>query len=308
MSNPIPRRNNAYGYPNASTALFPEPIRNALPPTVYDFNEIGTYWVDTTNSDLYFLLSISGGQANWYKITTSSGAGVFSSLTVNPGPVTTSGTGAVNISADAVATTVNVGTGAGVKAVTIGSTNTTSATTIQGGSGKVTISDNANVAGAITLSTNGGTTETIYLTNTLGNTSAAIRLTALAGGVTLVGNGDIPGAISIGANAGVSETVLINSAQGTGAASVDISSTAGGVTVSAATNLTLTGTTGIVLSGDLSLVAAGPKILSGAGSPDTVVTAPKGSFYLNTTGSGVADRAFINTDGATAWTAVTTAT
>lgn len=45
----------------------------------------------------------------------------------------------------------------------------------------------------------------------------------------------------------------------------------------------------------------------GTGSPNTALTAAKGSLYLRTDGSGVADRAYINTDGATAWAAVTTA-
>jgi hypothetical protein len=51
---------------------------------------------------------------------------------------------------------------------------------------------------------------------------------------------------------------------------------------------------------------AGPQILVGAGAP-TSVTAPKGSFYLNTTGSSTSTRAYINTDSGTTWTAVTTA-
>ena len=58
---------------------------------------------------------------------------------------------------------------------------------------------------------------------------------------------------------------------------------------------------GVVLGG-------GPKVVAGSGDPNTVVTAPLGSLYLNTAGSSTSDRAFINTNGATAWTAVTTAT
>ena len=46
-----------------------------------------------------------------------------------------SGTGTMNISSDAAATAVNIATGAGVKALTLGSTNTTSSTTIQTGTG-----------------------------------------------------------------------------------------------------------------------------------------------------------------------------
>lgn len=46
----------------------------------------------------------------------------------------------------------------------------------------------------------------------------------------------------------------------------------------------------------------------GTGSPSTVVTAAQGSLYLRYDGSSTSTRAYINTDGVTAWTAVTTAT
>jgi len=48
-------------------------------------------------------------------------------------------------------------------------------------------------------------------------------------------------------------------------------------------------------------------ILSGAGDPNGVFTATKGSLYLNLTGSGAADRAWINTNSGTAWTNLVTA-
>jgi hypothetical protein len=45
-------------------------------------------------------------------------------------------------------------------------------------------------------------------------------------------------------------------------------------------------------------------IYYGSGAP--TVTAAKGSLYLRSDGSGVNDRAYINTDGSTTWTAVVT--
>jgi len=50
---------------------------------------------------------------------------------------------------------------------------------------------------------------------------------------------------------------------------------------------------------------AGLVILSGSGAP--TMEAPKGSLYLRTDGSGTSDRAYINTDGSTTWTSITTA-
>lgn len=46
------------------------------------------------------------------------------------------------------------------------------------------------------------------------------------------------------------------------------------------------------------------EISSGSGAPTHI--APRGSLYLNTAGSGVADRAYINTLGTGVWTAVST--
>lgn len=56
--------------------------------------------------------------------------------------------------------------------------------------------------------------------------------------------------------------------------------------------------------------SAGPQILTGTAAPATAVTAPKGSIYIRT-GAGATSastRLYVNTDGATAWTAITTAT
>ena len=48
------------------------------------------------------------------------------------------------------------------------------------------------------------------------------------------------------------------------------------------------------------------KVLVGSGVPS--MTAAKGTLYMRTDGSSTSTRAYINTDGAAAWTAVTTAT
>jgi hypothetical protein len=47
-------------------------------------------------------------------------------------------------------------------------------------------------------------------------------------------------------------------------------------------------------------------VFFGSGTP--TLSAAKGSLYLRSDGSGPGDRMYVNTDGATAWTAVTTAT
>lgn len=52
-------------------------------------------------------------------------------------------------------------------------------------------------------------------------------------------------------------------------------------------------------------VGGSPQICFGSGVP--TLSAPKGSLYLRTDGSGVADRAFIATDAVGTWTAISTA-
>lgn len=51
--------------------------------------------------------------------------------------------------------------------------------------------------------------------------------------------------------------------------------------------------------------SSGPNVYTGSGAP--TVSAPKGSLYLRTDGSTTNDRAYINTNGTTTWTALTTA-
>jgi hypothetical protein len=61
------------------------------------------------------------------------------------------------------------------------------------------------------------------------------------------------------------------------------------------------GVTGAVTIG----AVGGPTITAGAGAPSA--SAPKGSLYLNTTGSSTSTRLYVN-NGTTNWIAITTAT
>lgn len=59
-------------------------------------------------------------------------------------------------------------------------------------------------------------------------------------------------------------------------------------------------------SGPRIQVDGGAQILSGSGSPNGSVTAPKGSLYLRTDGSSSTNRAYINTNSGTSWTNIDT--
>lgn len=55
----------------------------------------------------------------------------------------------------------------------------------------------------------------------------------------------------------------------------------------------------------VTLGSSAPGIYVGSGAP--TISAAKGSLYIRSDGSGVADRAYVNTNGSTTWTAIATA-
>ncbi len=79
-------------------------------------------------------------------------------------------------------------------------------------------------------------------------------------------------------------------------------------TVTATGNVTADSATAVVAGGAASFLAtstAGLGVYFGSGAP--TVSAAQGSLYLRTDGSSTSTRAYVNTDGATTWTAITTA-
>jgi len=183
-------------------------------------------------------------------------------------------------------------------------------TAIGGGSSEVsTINNLPPTAGNITIAgtasqisiANAGSTVTLSLPNAItvpGSLTATTTLhanTTVTSGTTMTaGTGFTSTAGNIVATAGaVNAGTTMTAGTGITATTGNITATTGNFVASAAG-------AGVVLGG-------GPKVVAGSGDPNGAVTAPQGSLYLNIAGSGVADRAFINTNGITAWAAVTTA-
>lgn len=154
--------------------------------------------------------------------------------------------------------------------------------TVTPGPTNITGTTNINVAGAGVTTIGTGGTGAVNIGNATGNTSvtgsltASTGLTATAGGVTATAGNIDATAGNIVATAG------------------NIIATAGNIQVSAAAAAFVLGN--------------GIKIVAGTGDPNGVVTAPEGSLYLNTNGTGTANRAWINTNSGNVWTAITTAT
>ena len=105
------------------------------------------------------------------------------------------------------------------------------------------------------------------------------------------------------------QTISINGTTGTvtvtgtfgAATSVATVAATGTVTARSASGLTAGGAAGFIGTN----VAAGMGIYFGSGVP--TVAAAQGSLYLRSDGSTTSTRAYINTNGSTTWTALTTA-
>lgn len=104
------------------------------------------------------------------------------------------------------------------------------------------------------------------------------------------------------------QTISVNATTGAVTTTATIGPDTSVTTVSATGNITADSGTAPAAGGMAAFLAsstAGLGIYVGSGAP--TVSAAKGSLYLRTDGSSTSTRAYINTDGATTWTAITTA-
>jgi len=305
------RLNTAYGLTQALISAAPIPIQGRRAPTAADMGHLpGTLWVNLVNANVYVLATVVANAATWIQI--SVGAGAFATLSssgattlatagasVNTFGNTTGATslslyaGTGNFLVDgAPATTIALGASLTTGTITIGGSAQTGTMTIAGGNGAQTLNIASNVAGVKTIN--------------IGNQAGASGLFLLSGtaGLGLESTGSITSAttenaveaISISADGGILETIVIRSVQGTSAQAVSLVADAGGILLESPPAFGVQISNGTQFAG----------IYVGTGSPNAALTAPKGSLYLNVGGSGVADRLFVNTNGAQAWTAITT--
>src|SRR5574340_1274612 len=105
------RQNVDYGLSQPLNSVFPPPIVAKRAPTTADMAQLGTIWVQPTNTSgtavngAWILTSIINNSANW--ADASGAGGTFASLTVTPGPISLTGTTTINTSG---AANTNIGT------------------------------------------------------------------------------------------------------------------------------------------------------------------------------------------------------
>ncbi len=150
----------------------------------------------------------SSGALNFIDLTTTqtaAGAKTWSSLGTFTGGITSTGTNNISLSGDATGTTLNIGTGAGAKLVSLGSANGASSLVERVGAGNYSLDGVA------------GSTYSIGASTTTGTIS--------------VGGTAQTGAITVGSSSG---TQILNLGTGAGAATVNIANGTAGNIVSIA--------------------------------------------------------------------------
>ena len=187
-------------------------------------------------------------------------------FTLTSGGFTTTGVGTVSIGADAAAATYQFGTGAAVKTVTVGSTNSTSSLVLDSGTGNIDIG-----AGAQARTINIGTGAAVVETINIGGTGAnPIRIgNTQTGGSVNIGDAMTGGTITIGGTTNAM-TGTITLGGGIGAQAINLAT---GGTGAKTTTLGSTAST------------SSTKIDSGTGNIDIGTTAQARSINVGTAGA-----------------------
>ena len=255
-----------YGLTQPLITLAPYPISALRNPNGSDHAQIGQLWINRSSNNVYVLTSIVNNVANWQ--TFSGGAGIFSSLTVNPGPtsLSTVGNGAVSIgnATNSGAITITVGTG---NFALVGAGHT------------VGLANDA-AANLVTLgSLTGGASLTLQ-----SGTAGTLLSTGVTGTITL-GQATMTGTITIGrSTAGAGQTINIGVTAAPNLVNVGSTNGAAHTTIQG-------GTLGITLTAPFVALPGPVFIYTGAGAPSAGLALHVGDMYINTTAASATTRA-----------------
>lgn len=230
--------------------------------------------------DIGLLLAGSGGwTAGDFLVSDASGQGITAPTSGSP----------ANVGAIALETTAASSYGR-VQVVIFQMLPTTSDTF-----GPIIVSSTS--ANALAVGANGTTNPSLQVDASTASAATGLKVTsaAAAAGVAVA-------AISSGTN----ENLTVD-AKGSGTITLASVST-GNVVIGPTGKLVMAGTltAGGLLTNAVQIATSGPLIYSGSGAP-SISAAVKGSLYLRSDGSSTSTRAYIASDTAGTWTAITTA-
>lgn len=337
-----------YGFNHGLQKLAPLIIRAYRNPGAQDFGQYGQQWLNQANPAvprLWVFMGGNVGSALWAELATGGGsAGVFTSLTVTPGPIALTGVTTINTAAGAQNT--SIGSGANTGTLNLGWVGNTTTTLAGATVGIDSASGGGIVIGSLVLQTGdilignslstgdisiGGTGASTGLIDIAPGTgaqvvnianAAGIKTLNLANGVSgndiNMGNGANTAAqvIDIASGASAADSVVNilagNGTAGTQTANIMTGTRAGVVNIStgAAAHVTTIGssTAGnrIVLASPITQLPGPVYVYTGAGAPANGLALHIGDLYIRTDATGPTERMYIAT-GVGAWTNVTCA-
>jgi len=337
-----------YGFNHGLQKLAPLIIRALRNPGAQDFGQYGQQWLNQANPAvprLWVFMGGNVGSALWAELATGGGsAGVFTSLTVTPGPISLTGATTINIAAGAQNTSIGSGSNTGTLALG-NSANTSSS--LLGSS----VNIDSAAAGSINVGTTTITTGAIAIGSSMSSGTISIGGTGASTGAVSIAPGTAAQTVNIANAAGVKTINIANGISGndvnvanganTSAQVVDIASGASGAdsvvnilagngTAGTQTANVMTGTrAGVVnistgaaahvttigssTAGNRTVLASpitqlpGPVyVYTGAGAPANGLALHIGDLYIRTDAGGATERMYIAT-AAGAWTNVTCA-
>lgn len=247
-------KNVGYGVNNPLQNLAPLPIIARRDPTSKDIAELGTNWINPASNTVWVITSVVAGVATW-STSPASGTGIFTDVTITGAPATdvlTVDAGNVVVTAGDVTLSGLLTTGtldSGNTLITgtfdvngtstfTGNVDVTGDVTITGDfditdTGSISLTSTNDAAGAIALTVNGGTSETLVIHSVQGTSASAINIDADAGGIDV----DAAGLIAISSSRNNAQALLLEASAGgidisaTGTAGEDIDITASGSSV-----------------------------------------------------------------------------
>jgi len=227
--------------------------------------------LSTLNADDSIRIETNGGDDENITLRANQGTGTDSIyLLSDEGGVLLEATGLTDetaITLEATAGGIDLNAGAG-KNITING-------------GQVLIEAEENAASALSFITNTGTSETIIMTNTLGNSATAINVTATAGGITIDAKDDL--VITNNTNAAGDDLKIVVDGDDDASIILDSDGSGADAILLQATHATTGGITGTFKSGDLTLTGSGASAdivmdcdlfsIDGTGSSNISITA-----------------------------------